>query len=125
MATLGGFILAYGFFAFNLASHRSLSQPTDGTVMGQIAVNCILSGSGGSLTAVITQRCLHGKPSKWSLITALNGCLAGMVRTCRSISTGMHAYIILYVSIYPMTCCCKQYQSREVVGLEIISLVVV
>ena len=56
MSTLGGFIIIFGFFAFNLLSHGGLSKANDGSLLGLIAVNCVLASSGGSLTALIYNR---------------------------------------------------------------------
>ena len=79
MSTLGGFIIVFGFFAFNLLSHGSLSETNDGSVLGLIAVNCILASSGASLTALMYNRYSDKHTHKWSLLSAINGSLVGMV----------------------------------------------
>ncbi|XP_062517513.1 putative ammonium transporter 1 [Corticium candelabrum] len=87
MSTLGGFIIVFGFFAFNLLSHGSLSETNDGSVLGLIAVNCILASSGGSLTALIYNRYSDKHTHKWSLLSAINGSLVGMVSISAGAST--------------------------------------
>ncbi|XP_062518337.1 putative ammonium transporter 1 [Corticium candelabrum] len=79
MTTLGGFIILFGFFAFNLLSTGDLSKPNTGGALGLIAVNCIMAASGGSLTSLIYRRFSDKVNQKWSLVSAINGSLAGLV----------------------------------------------
>jgi ammonia channel protein AmtB len=89
-ATLGGFLLAVGFFAFSMfrlgwcaallqpvccidvGSLHSISAP-DGSgisAMGRVIVNTALAISGGGLTAMIIEKFVNGE---LSLMITLNG----------------------------------------------------
>ena len=75
---LGGFILFLGFHAFNGGSQASISQEGDGVIVTTAVVNTILSGSAGGLGAMAIKR-LGFSGHHWSLLTAINGGLTGMV----------------------------------------------
>ena len=45
MVSLGGFILFFGFLAFNGGSQGHISKPGDGSVVALAIVNTILSGN--------------------------------------------------------------------------------
>lgn len=83
LAAFGGFILVFGFFAFNAGSQARISQPGDGAVLGIACVGTIVAASAGALTSMILNNVIifftHDS-SKWSLLTTLNGALTGMVR---------------------------------------------
>ena len=76
---LGGFILFFGFFAFNGGSQASISAEGDGTIVAVAIVNTILSGSAGAIVAMLIRRAVFGKGHHWSFLTAVNGGLTGMV----------------------------------------------
>ena len=76
---LGGFILFLGFNAFNGGSQAAISGIGDGVAVTTAVVNTILSGSGGALVAMVIKR-LGFQGHHWSLLTAINGGLTGMVR---------------------------------------------
>ncbi|XP_072032959.1 putative ammonium transporter 1 [Amphiura filiformis] len=78
---LGGFILFLGFNAFNGGSQASISGIGDGIAVTTAVVNTILSGSGGALIAMVIKR-LGFQGHHWSLLTAINGGLTGMVAIC-------------------------------------------
>eukprot|EP00730_Choanoeca_flexa_P016939 TRINITY_DN8093_c0_g1_i1.p1 TRINITY_DN8093_c0_g1~~TRINITY_DN8093_c0_g1_i1.p1 ORF type:complete len:536 (+),score=50.42 TRINITY_DN8093_c0_g1_i1:126-1610(+) len=82
-ATLGGFLLVVGFFAFNVGSLLSISA-ADGSgiaAAGRVVINTTLAISGGGLTAMILEKFLNGE---LSLMITINGMLAGAVAVCAS-----------------------------------------
>merc|ERR1719402_541668 len=82
LAALGGFILIFGFLAFNGGSQAQInSSPGDGAVVGLAIVNTILGGCSGGLTVLFINRFII-KGHKWSFLMTLNGALAGMVALC-------------------------------------------
>ncbi|PIK57678.1 hypothetical protein BSL78_05410 [Apostichopus japonicus] len=102
LVALGGFILLFGFFAFNGGSQASVSQPGDAEVIANAVVNTILSGAAAATVTLSLSR-LHFGEGKWSLLTTINGGLAGMVAICAgcdsvmawgAVLTGMIAGIV-------------------------------
>lgn len=81
LAALGGFILLFGFLAFNGGSQLSISAPGDSDVVGLAIVNTIIGGCGGGLTVLFANKFLV-TGGKWSYLLTLNGALAGMVAQC-------------------------------------------
>ena len=79
MVALGGFILFFGFFAFNGGSQASISAEGDGEVVAIAVVNTIISGGFAALVALICHR-IGFKGNYWSLLTSINGGLTGMVQ---------------------------------------------
>ncbi|KAK4291048.1 hypothetical protein Pmani_036096 [Petrolisthes manimaculis] len=83
LAALGGFILLFGFLAFNGGSQASISQPGDAGAVARAIVNTVISGSFGGITSLIIYRTgVCGVSNTWSFLMALNGALAGMVAIC-------------------------------------------
>merc|ERR1719412_2542214 len=82
LAGLGGFILIFGFLAFNGGSQTAISSPGDGDVVGLAIVNTILGASTGSMSVLFLTKFLWNKTGKWSFLMTLNGALAGMVSLC-------------------------------------------
>jgi len=80
LAALGGFILLFGFLAFNGGSQLSITAKGDAEIIGLAIVNTIIGGCGGGLCVLFTNKFLFGK--KWSYLLTLNGALAGMVAQC-------------------------------------------
>ena len=80
LAGLGGFILIFGFLAFNGGSQGSISQAGDGDTVGLAIVNTILGASTGGMTVLFINKFLYRQP--WSFLMTLNGALAGMVSLC-------------------------------------------
>ena len=76
LAGLGGFILIFGFLAFNGGSQGSISQAGDGDTVGLAIVNTILGASTGGLTVLFINKFLFHQP--WSFLMTLNGALTGM-----------------------------------------------
>lgn len=73
LASLGVFILWFGWFGFNPGSTLSVG---DGSVIALVAINTNLSAAAGALTAMTTIWMMFGKPD---LSMTMNGALAGLV----------------------------------------------
>lgn len=73
LASLGVFILWFGWFGFNAGSTLGVS---DGSVIGRVAINTNLAASLGGIAAMVTVWKRFGKPD---LSMAMNGALAGLV----------------------------------------------
>jgi ammonium transporter, Amt family len=76
LATLGTFILWFGWFGFNGGSELKLSNVDEANAVAQVFVNTNLAACGGVVAALLTARALFGKAD---LTMALNGALAGLV----------------------------------------------
>ena len=76
LATLGMFILWFGWFGFNGGSQLVTSNIADANAVAQVFVNTNLAACGGLLAALIVAKLLFGKAD---LTMALNGALAGLV----------------------------------------------
>ena len=72
LATLGVFVLWFGWFGFNPGSTMALNAPA----IAHIAVVTNMSAAAAAATATIASWLLAGKPD---LSMILNGCLAGLV----------------------------------------------
>ncbi len=82
MAALGGFILFFGFFAFNGGSQAQISASGDSAAVTLAIVNTMISASFAGLTCLVCRYIeVHFKKQspKWSLLTTINGALSGMV----------------------------------------------
>ncbi len=73
LASLGVFLLWFGWFGFNPGSTLSVG---DGTAIGLVAMNTNLAACTGALAAMLTIWAVAGKPD---LSMTMNGCLAGLV----------------------------------------------
>lgn len=76
LATLGMFILWFGWFGFNGGSQLIVSNFADANVVAQIFVNTNIAACGGLIVALILAKVVFGKAD---LTMALNGALAGLV----------------------------------------------
>ncbi|XP_078334916.1 putative ammonium transporter 1 isoform X1 [Crassostrea virginica] len=81
IAALGGFILFFGFLAFNGGSQLTISSSGDGEAVSQAVVNTVISGSGAAFMSLLLNR-LHVFGNTWSLLVTINGALTGMVSIC-------------------------------------------
>ena len=75
LAGLGGFILMFGFLAFNGGSQARITGKGDGEVVALSIVNTILGASAGGLTVLFSNKFLLGQ--SWSFLMCLNGALTG------------------------------------------------
>jgi Amt family ammonium transporter len=88
-ATIGTFILWFGWFGFNPGS----TMAADPGAIAEIAATTNMSAAVATLTATITSWLMMGKPD---LGMTLNGCLAGLVAItapCAFVSVGTSAII--------------------------------
>ena len=76
LATLGTFILWFGWFGFNGGSQLALGSALDAAAMAMVYVNTNLAAAGGVMAAMITSQLLF---KKVDLTMALNGALGGLV----------------------------------------------
>ncbi|CRI64656.1 Ammonium transporter [Thiocapsa sp. KS1] len=76
IATLGTFILWFGWFGFNGGSQLVISDIENANAVAAVFVNTNMSAAGGTIFGLITARLLFGKAD---LTMALNGALAGLV----------------------------------------------
>lgn len=87
LASLGGFILFLGFLAFNGGSELAIvGYAGAGQAVAMSFMNTVLGGAAGAIFAIgcnyifaVTQK---DSPRYWSLLTCINGGLAGMVAMC-------------------------------------------
>ncbi|WP_456405314.1 ammonium transporter [Thiolapillus sp.] len=76
LATLGTFILWFGWFGFNGGSVLKLGDIASANSVAMVFVNTNAAAAGGVVTALIVAKMLFGKAD---LTMALNGALAGLV----------------------------------------------
>jgi Amt family ammonium transporter len=76
LATLGTFILWFGWFGFNGASQLALGSGADAVAISNIFVNTNMAAAGGVMAAIVTTKILY---KKVDLSMVLNGALAGLV----------------------------------------------
>jgi len=85
LATLGMFILWFGWFGFNGGSELKVSNVDEANAVAQVFVNTNIAACGGLLAALILARLMFGKAD---LTMALNGALAGLVSITASPLSG-------------------------------------
>lgn len=73
LASLGVFILWFGWFGFNPGSTLGVG---DGSLIGRVAINTNLAAAAGAISSMILIWSLSGKPD---LSMIMNGALAGLV----------------------------------------------
>jgi len=76
LATLGTFILWFGWFGFNGGSQLALGSAADATAMAIVYVNTNLAAAAGVVAAMALCQVLY---KKIDLTMALNGAIAGLV----------------------------------------------
>ena len=76
LATLGMFVLWFGWFGFNGGSELKLSNVDEANAVAQVFVNTNIAAAGGLVAALVLARLWFGKAD---LTMALNGALAGLV----------------------------------------------
>ena len=77
LATLGTFILWFGWFGFNGASQLAMGSAADAVAISQIFANTNMAAAAGVVTAYLLSLVLGG--GKANLAYCLNGALAGLV----------------------------------------------
>ncbi|CAH3160543.1 unnamed protein product [Pocillopora meandrina] len=96
-AALGGFILFFGFLAFNGGSQAAIASAGDADAVALSIVNTVLGGASGALTAMIIKR-LGFADKYWSLLFTINGGLTGMVALCAGCNA-VHPYAAFVIGI--------------------------
>ena len=81
LATLGTFILWFGWFGFNGGSELAVANFDSANNVARVFVNTNMAASGGAVAALLTVRMIWGKAD---LTMALNGALAGLVAVTAS-----------------------------------------
>ncbi len=76
LATVGTFILWFGWFGFNGGSQLALGSAADAAAMANVYVNTNMAACGGLVAAMILAAILY---TKVDLTLVLNGALAGLV----------------------------------------------
>ena len=76
LATLGMFVLWFGWFGFNGGSELKLSNIDEANAVAQVFVNTNIAACGGLVAALVLAHIWFGKAD---LTMALNGALAGLV----------------------------------------------
>ena len=76
LATLGTFILWFGWFGFNGGSELKISDVGEANAVARVFVNTNMAAAGGVVAALLLARLWFGKAD---LTMALNGALAGLV----------------------------------------------
>uniref|UniRef100_A0A914DAK4 Ammonium transporter AmtB-like domain-containing protein n=1 Tax=Acrobeloides nanus TaxID=290746 RepID=A0A914DAK4_9BILA len=74
-AALGGFLLMFGFLAFNGGSTRMISAKGMGQISAKAMVNSILCCAWAALVFMVIH---HFRKGKWSLLLTINASLSGM-----------------------------------------------
>ena len=109
LTALGGFILLFGFLAFNGGSQKTISTDGDSDVIALAVVNSVLSASAAGITVLVIHLGVESymiHQQHWSFQLTLNGALTGMVAACAGcnvmptwggVVTGIVAGLIYYI----------------------------
>ena len=92
LATLGTFILWFGWFGFNGGSQLALGSAADATAIAIVYVNTNLAAASGVVVAMIVTQLLF---KKMDLTLCLNGAIGGLVAITAGPDLQQHAYAIL------------------------------
>ncbi len=90
LASLGVFILWFGWFGFNVGSNLTVGS---GETISLIAINTNLAAASGAVTTTFLAWIVHGKPD---LFFTMNGALAGLVSItapCAAVSPSASIWI--------------------------------
>ena len=96
LATLGTFVLWFGWFGFNGGSQLALGSALDAAAIAIVYVNTNLAAAAGVVTAMILTQVLYGK---MDLTMCLNGALAGLVAITAGPDLQNHFIAIIVGSI--------------------------
>ena len=96
LATLGTFILWFGWFGFNGGSQLALGSALDATAMAIVYANTNLGAAAGLLTALALTQVLY---KKIDLTLTLNGAIAGLVSITAGPDLPNHALAIVIGSV--------------------------
>lgn len=112
LATLGAFILIFGFFAFNGGSQLALvdNDGNNGAVIALAVVNTIMAAAGGGFTACAVS---YGMSKKLSLMIMINGVIGGMVAICASANVVLPWAALLIGGVAGLVVCAWSYLMRR------------
>jgi len=96
LATLGTFILWFGWFGFNGGSQLALGSAADAAAIAIVYVNTNLAAAGGVVAAMLASQMLYGKID---LTMALNGAIAGLVSITAGPDLDSHFLSIIIGSV--------------------------
>jgi Amt family ammonium transporter len=96
LATLGTFVLWFGWFGFNGGSQLALGSAADATTISIVYVNTNIAAAGGVVAAMILTQLLY---KKIDLSMALNGALGGLVAITAGPDLTNHATSMLIGAI--------------------------
>ena len=96
LATLGMFILWFGWFGFNGGSELKLSNVDEANAVAQVFVNTNMAAACGAVAALIMSQIIFGRAD---ITMALNGALAGLVSITAEPLSGTHAESMLIGAI--------------------------
>ena len=92
LATLGTFILWFGWFGFNGGSQLALGSAADAAAIAIVYVNTNLAAAAGVVAAMILTQIMF---KKMDLTLCLNGAIGGLVAITAGPDLQNHAYAIL------------------------------
>jgi Amt family ammonium transporter len=92
LATLGTFILWFGWFGFNGGSQLALGSAADAAAIAIVYVNTNLAAASGVVAAMILTQLMF---KKMDLTLCLNGAIGGLVAITAGPDLQQHAYAIL------------------------------
>ncbi len=92
LATLGTFVLWFGWFGFNGGSQLALGSAADVSAMAIVYVNTNLAAAAGVVVAMILTQLLY---KKIDLTMVLNGAIGGLVSITAGPDLQQHAYAIV------------------------------
>ena len=96
LATLGTFVLWFGWFGFNGGSQLALGSAADATTISIVYVNTNIAAAGGVVAAMTLTQLLY---KKIDLSMALNGALGGLVAITAGPDLTNHAVSMLIGAI--------------------------
>lgn len=96
LATLGTFVLWFGWFGFNGGSQLALGSAADATMMSIVYTNTNIAAAGGVVAAMLLTQILY---KKVDLSMALNGALAGLVAITAGPDLSHHGVSLLIGAI--------------------------
>ena len=96
LATLGMFILWFGWFGFNGGSELKLSNVDEANAVAQVFVNTNMAAACGAVAALVMSQIMFGRAD---ITMALNGALAGLVSITAEPLSGTHAESMLIGAI--------------------------
>ena len=92
LATLGTFILWFGWFGFNGGSQLALGSAADASAIAIVYVNTNLAAAAGVVAAMILTQLMF---KKMDLTLCLNGAIGGLVAITAGPELQQHAYAIV------------------------------